>query len=51
MRHHPTQTARMVAHARRGDGRMMRRVMRRLHDEQAFRDLCAEAAPLRCRSV
>jgi hypothetical protein len=41
----------MVAHPHRGDERMALRVIRCLHDEQAFRDLCAEAAPLRCRSA
>ena len=29
--------------------RMPCRVVRRLRDEQAFRDLSAKAAPLRCR--
>jgi hypothetical protein len=25
------------------------RVTRRMHDEQGFRDLCAQSSPLRCR--
>jgi erythromycin esterase-like protein len=41
-----TPAARTAAHARRGAAR----VIRCLHDEQGFRDLCAEAAPLRCRT-
>jgi hypothetical protein len=41
--------ARMVVQTPNGAGRMPNRVMRRLHDEQGFRDLCAQAAPLRCR--
>lgn len=46
--HHPAAAER-VAPAHRGAERMMCRVTRRLHDEQGFRDLCAQAAPLRCR--
>ncbi len=42
-------TARIGAAAQDSVRGMLRRPMRRMHDEQAFRDLCAEAAPLRCR--
>jgi hypothetical protein len=43
------QRFRTVAAAHRGSACMMRRMVRRLLDEQGYRDLCAAAAPLRCR--